>query len=184
MPVSQTEIDAVLDFWFRESEPRQWFDKDPAFDADIVRRFGDLHARAAAGDLDAWCEQADGALALVIVLDQFSRNMFRDTAQAFAFDAQALSIAKRAIDAGFDQQVDERQRPFFYLPFEHAEDMAEQQRSMALFSALGNKDLLEWAEKHMFIIKRFGRFPHRNAILGRVSSTEEAHFLTQDGSSF
>ncbi|HEY9163174.1 MAG TPA: DUF924 family protein [Magnetovibrio sp.] len=178
------EIASVLDFWFTETQPRQWFVKDAAFDAEIVRRFAGLHARAIAGDLSSWETHADGALALVIVLDQFSRNMFRDTQQAFAQDIQALAIAKRAIERGFDHQVDELRRSFFYLPFEHSEALCEQERAIALFEAMGNKELLEWAQKHKIIIERFGRFPHRNKVLGRVSSDEERDFLSQDGSSF
>lgn len=184
MPEAQAEIASVLNFWFSEIQPRQWFVKDQAFDAEITRRFTGAHTRAKAGELNAWGDQGDGALALVLVLDQFSRNMFRNTPESFASDAQALAIAKRAIDAGFDQQVDEKRRSFFYLPFEHSEDVHDQERSIALFRALGNTDLLDWAEKHKIIIERFGRFPHRNAILGRVSSAEEEDFLAQAGSSF
>jgi len=184
MPSPQAEIRSVLDFWFSETQPRQWFVKDPAFDAEITHRFADIHTRAQAGDLDAWGDLSEGALALVVVLDQFPRNMFRNSPESFATDAQALAIAKRAIDAGFDQQVTERQRSFFYLPFEHSEDVHDQERSIALFRALGNTDLLDWAQKHKIIIDRFGRFPHRNAVLGRVSNAEEEDFLAQAGSSF
>lgn len=184
MPDSQGEIASVLTFWFTESQPRQWFAKDAAFDDEIARRFAGLHARAAARELSDWETHADGALALVVVLDQFSRNLFRDAPQAFAQDFQALGIAKRAIERGFDQEVDETRRSFFYLPFEHSEDLSEQERSIALFDALGNKGLLEWAQKHKIIIERFGRFPHRNKVLSRVSNDEELAFLTQDGSSF
>ena len=184
MPEDHAEIHSVLNFWFSEIQPRQWFVKDQAFDGEISHRFANVHRRAKAGDLDAWGLSADGALALIIVLDQFSRNMFRNTFDSFATDAQALAIAKRAIDAGFDQQVDEKRRQFFYLPFEHSEDLRDQERSILLFGALGNSDLLDWAEKHKIIIERFGRFPHRNAVLGRASSAEEEDFLAQAGSSF
>jgi len=184
LPGLSSEIRSVLDFWFTEIQPRQWFVKDKAFDAEISHRFAGVYARAKAGDLNAWSDNADGALALVVVLDQFPRNMFRNTPESFATDAQALGLAKRAIEAGFDQQVDEKQRPFFYLPFEHSEDLHDQERCVALFRALGNTDLLDWAEKHKIIIDRFGRYPHRNAVLGRTSSAEEEDFLAQDGSSF
>lgn len=184
MPDAHAEIRSVLNFWFSEIQPRQWFVKDQAFDRDISDRFSGTHRRAKAGDLDAWCDHGEGALALVIVLDQFSRNMFRNTPDSFATDAQALAIAKRAIDAGFDQHFDEKQRQFLYLPFEHSEDLQDQERSIALFGALGNSDLQGWAEKHKIIIERFGRFPHRNAVLGRDSSAEEEDFLAQAGSSF
>lgn len=184
MPEEHAEIRSVLNFWFNESQPRQWFVKDQAFDDEISRRFASLHSRAKAGDLDAWGLSADGALALALVLDQFSRNMFRNSAESFATDAQALAIAKRAIAAGLDQQTSEKQRQFFYYPFEHSEDMHDQERAIKLFGALGNSDLLDWAEKHKIIIERFGRFPHRNAVLGRASSAEEEDFLSQAGSSF
>lgn len=174
----------VLHFWFEETELKQWFVKDPEFDATITERFGELYAQAKNGEIDSWCETANGTLALIILLDQFSRNMFRDDKQSFATDAKALEISKAAIEKSFDREVEERGRNFFYLPFEHSENMDDQKRAAQLISEMGNKNLLEWAEKHMVIIERFGRFPHRNAVMGRESTPEEIQFLTEDGSSF
>ena len=184
MPDSQPTVADVLDFWFVQSQPKQWFVRDAAFDTAIADRFGELHACADAGEMDGWADTADGALALVLVLDQFSRNLFRNDAKAFATDVKALGIARAAIDAGFDQQVEERRRTFFYVPFEHSEKLADQERCIELSATLTNKDFLGWAEKHKVIIERFGRFPHRNAVLGRISTPEEAEFLKQEGSSF
>ncbi|MCC6867739.1 MAG: DUF924 domain-containing protein [Burkholderiales bacterium] len=186
---------AVLDFWFgAPGTPEHgtaravWFAKDAAFDDDIHRRFGDTVAQALAGGLREWCATAHGTLAYVIVLDQFTRNIFRDTPRAFAGDPQALAAAEEAIARGLDRQLDGRGRSFLYLPFEHAESEAMQHRSLELFTALardtGDAEPLEWARKHAEIIFRFGRYPHRNEILGRVSTPEELAFLTQAGSRF
>lgn len=181
----------VLDFWF--GEPRgasrpEWFRKESAFDGAIRERFGVLHAHAAGGGLGDWEREPESALALVVVLDQFSRNLFRNDARAFAQDARALRVAKAIVERGWDRERLPVERQFLYLPFEHAEDMAEQDRAMALFGALEGfpetKGLTEWAEKHRVIIRRFGRFPHRNAALGRVSTPEEIAFLREPNSSF
>ncbi len=179
-----TDVENVLSFWFEESTPKQWFVKDRDFDATIEKRFGQLHTQAARGDLDSWCHSAQGSLALIILLDQFSRNIFRGDPRTFATDAKALDISKVAIANGYDNEVEERARSFFYLPFEHSENITDQERAIELFIKMGNKNLLQWAEKHKVIIERFGRFPHRNDVLGRESTPEELQFLTEDGSSF
>lgn len=181
----------ILDFWFGAPDsggygkPREtWFKADDAFDADIKQRFeGPLEA-AAAGTHDGFAVTPEGALALTILLDQFPRNIYRGTARAFAFDPKALALARQALAAGYDQAVAPFQRTFLYLPFEHSESLADQERSVALFEALGDENSLDYAVRHRDIIVRFGRFPHRNAILGRESTAEELIFLEQPGSSF
>ena len=170
----------VLAFW-RAAGPDKWFKKDEAFDAEIRTRFLATYEAAAAGAL-AWDETAEGALALLIVLDQFPRNMFRGSARAFAADPLARKIAAQAIERGLDQKVAVAERSFFYLPFEHSETLADQERCVALNRASGDADALKWAELHADIIRRFGRFPHRNAVLGRVTTPEEQAFL--DGGGF
>jgi len=196
----------ILAFWFGpQSAPSAntardvWFRKDAAFDAEIRKRFGDATAVALAGGYGEWCTTAGGALARVLLLDQFTRNIHRDTPAAFAGDARALATAEYAIDRGFDRTLDAIDRGFdrtldacgrwfLYLPFEHAEDRVMQERSLALFGALaretGLAGPLEWAQKHADVVARFGRYPHRNAILGRVSTPEELAFLGQPGSRF
>jgi uncharacterized protein (DUF924 family) len=170
----------VLAFW-RAAGEKKWFAKNDAFDADIKARFLDTYEAAAKGALSDWEATPEGALALTIVLDQFPRNMFRRDARAFAADATARAIADRALARGFDQQVPDNERLFFYLPYEHSETMVDQERCCALFKALGNADLLHWAELHADIIRRFGRFPHRNAVLGRTTTPEEKAYLENDG---
>lgn len=171
--------DAVV-FWF-EAGPERWFTRDEAFDASIRERFLALHEAAAAGKLSA-CEQTpEGSLALLILLDQFPRNMFRGSARSFATDRQALAIAKASIARGFDQAMPMPQRQFFYLPLMHSEERADQERCVTLYRALGDADLLKWAELHADIIRRFGRFPHRNALLGRSTTPEEQAFLDEGG---
>ena len=170
----------VVKFW-AEAGPDRWFTKDDAFDAEICRRFLATHEAAAAGKLASWEQSAEGALALLILLDQFPRNMFRGSARAFATDAQARAITASALLRGFDAQVPSDLRAFFYLPFEHSEDMADQERGIALYTAAGDEDGLKWAKLHADIIRRFGRFPHRNACLGRVTTPEEQKFLDDGG---
>ena len=185
----------VLDFWYgapgspeRGTARSAWFRKDPAFDDAIRVRFGEVVAIALAGGYGEWCATAHGALARVIVLDQFTRNIFRDTARAFAGDARALATAEDAVDRGLDRELAVYERWFLYMPFEHAESVDAQHRSLALFGALsremGDDDSLVWARKHAEIIFRFGRYPHRNAILGRASTEEEEAFLREPGSRF
>ena len=170
----------VLAFW-RAAGPDKWFTKDAAFDDAIRARFLATYEAAAARTL-AWDDTAEGALALLIVLDQFPRNMFRGSARAFAADPLAREVATRAIARGFDQLILVAERSFFYLPFEHSEALADQDRCVVLNRASGDADALKWAELHADIIRRFGRFPHRNAVLGRATTPEEQAFL--DGGGF
>jgi len=172
--------DAVLAFW-RGAGPDKWFKKDTAFDDEIRARFLQTHEAAARGELAAWEETREGALALVIVLDQFPRNVFRGSPRAFDADPLALAVATRAIGSGFDLQLPVQERAFFYLPFEHSERLADQERCCELFRATGDADLLKWAELHADIIRRFGRFPHRNAVLGRTTTPDEQAFLDSGG---
>lgn len=179
----------VLGFWFVGPGPRaEWFRKDAGFDEEIRARFGGLHAAAAGRRLENWRASAQPMLALVIVLDQFSRNLYRNDARAFAQDAYALECAKQAVARGDDLTVMPVQRQFFYLPYEHSEDLAGQERGVELMRALDafeeTRGVSEWAVKHRDIVARFGRFPHRNAALGRVSTPEELEFLKQPGSGF
>jgi uncharacterized protein (DUF924 family) len=169
----------VLAFW-RAAGPDKWFTKDATFDDEIRTRFLATYEAAAARTL-AWDNTAEGALALLIVLDQFPRNMFRASARAFATDPLAREAATRAIARGFDQDVAVPERSFFYLPFEHSETLADQERCIALNRASGDADALKWAEIHADIIRRFGRFPHRNAVLGRATTPEEQAFLDAGG---
>ena len=171
----------VVSFW-RGAGPERWFDKDGAFDEEIRTRFLATHEAAAAGKLSGWEQTALGALALLILLDQFPRNMFRGEARTFATDPLARAIAAGGIVRGFDAQVPAELRGFFYLPFEHSEDIADQERGIAFYKASGDGDGLKWAEIHADIIRRFGRFPHRNAVLGRTTTPEEQAFL--DGGGF
>jgi len=169
---------SVLAFW-REAGPDKWFNKDAAFDDAIRTRFLETYEAAAEGRLADWETTAEGALALVIVLDQFPRNMFRGEKRAFAADPLARGVAERALARGFDRAVPER--TFFYLPFMHSEALDDQERCVALYRTL-DEDSLKWAVLHADIIRRFGRFPHRNAVLGRSTTPEEQAFL--DGGGF
>jgi uncharacterized protein (DUF924 family) len=173
--------EAVLTFW-RKAGPKKWFTKDTSFDDEIRARFLATYEAAAADRLADWEHTAEGALALTIALDQFPRNMFRNDARTYAADPLALAVAKRAIARGFDQRVPAPEWQFFYLPFEHSEALPDQERCCALFAAAGDADLLKWAELHADIIRKFGRFPHRNAMLGRSTTPEEQAFL--DGGGF
>ena len=170
---------AIVAFW-REAGSDRWFKKDAAFDDEIKQRFLATHEAAAAGKLTAWEQSAEGALALLILLDQFPRNMFRGEARAFATDSLARAVTSRAILNGFDGAFPDM-RGFFYLPFEHSENLADQERGLALYKAVGDEDGLKWAKTHADIIRRFGRFPHRNAVLGRVTTPEEQTFLDSGG---
>jgi uncharacterized protein (DUF924 family) len=181
----------VLDFWFgapgslEYGKPREaWFKKSDDFDARIRERFLPAYEAAAAGQWAQWRDSPLTLLALIIVLDQFPRNMFRESPRAFATDAMALDAARRMTAMGWDVRLNAVQRQFVYLPFEHAEDLDAQRTSLQLFGGLGNDGLLEWAWKHYVIIERFGRFPHRNAVLGRASTAAEMTFLEQPGSRF
>lgn len=167
-----------------ERQSALWWKKQPEVDAAIRARFAPLVGRAAVGELDAWLGGLRGRLALILLTDQFPRNIWRGTPRAFACDAEARRVAANAIAAGHDRAVPAEHRLFFYLPFEHSEDLADQERSLALMRGLDDRDQLHWAERHHAVIARFGRFPHRNAILGRQSSAEESEFLCRPGSSF
>lgn len=169
----------VVAFW-RDAGPDRWFAKDDAFDRRFRTQCLALHEAAARGDLSSWGATADGALALVLLLDQFPRNCFRGTARMFATDEDARRVASAAIAAGHDQEVAPDLRVFFYLPFEHSEDLADQDRSVALSQPL-SEEYWRYAELHRDIILRFGRFPHRNEILGRASTPEEQEFLAEGG---
>ncbi len=170
----------VVAFW-RDAGADRWYKKDDAFDDEIRRRFLTLYEAGAAGKLAGWEQNAEGALALLILLDQFPRNMFRGQARAFACDRQARAITAGAIVRGFDSQVEPPLRQFFYVSFEHSEDLADQQRGIALYKAAGDADGLKWAELHADIIRRFGRFPHRNPALGRTTTPAEQKFLDDGG---
>ncbi len=170
----------ILGFW-RNAGPGRWFKKSPAFDEAIRLKFEPVHHAAARGEYDTWAGAADGALALVILLDQFPRNLYRASGHAFATDPKARSVARAAIEAGFDKAVDPVLRNFFYLPFEHSEDLADQDFSLALSAENGVEDDVKWAGIHREIIARFGRFPHRNPALGRVTTDEEQAFLDDGG---
>ena len=173
----------IVAFW-RDAGPARWFAKDDAFDAEIARRFEATHHAAARGELADWAETAEGSLALLILLDQFPRNIWRGSAHAFATDPLARAIAARALAAGHDAQTDPALRSFFYLPFEHSERLEDQDRCLALCEALDAEsggDAGTWARLHRDIIARFGRFPHRNACLGRDSTADELAFLAGGG---
>jgi uncharacterized protein (DUF924 family) len=174
-----TTPEDVLQFW-REAGPGRWFRRDDAFDAAFRERFLATHEAAASGALASWADSAGGALALVLLLDQFPRNAFRGTARVYATDAQARAMAQAAIEAGFDHQVDADLRQFFYLPFMHSENIEDLDRCVALNQAVGG-EALRYAMHHRDIVRRFGRFPHRNAILGRQASPEEERFLAEGG---
>lgn len=188
-------VENIVDFWFLpEGTPgygrprKEWFRKDPAFDAEIDERFGDLVEQALAGALTDWQHWPQGALARILVLDQFTRNIFRNSARAFAGDELALAAAQDMVARQADLKLLAVQRWFVYLPFEHAESLAAQSESVALFAALNGHgefaDAYDYAVRHYHVIRRFGRFPHRNALLGRLSTPEELTFLQQPGSSF
>ncbi|HQY50413.1 MAG TPA: DUF924 family protein [Thermomonas sp.] len=170
----------LLAFW-REAGMGNWFRGGEAFDAECRARWQDAHFAAARREFDGWMDAADGALALVLLLDQIPRNIFRGSGHAFATDPLALHCATRAIDAGFDARVEPALRFFFYLPFEHSEAMADQQRAVALFTALDDPDLLGYAVAHRDVIAQFGRFPHRNAALGRTHTPAEQAWLDAGG---
>ena len=174
----------ILNFWFDEASPAQWWQKDAAFDRLVAERFGDVHAQAARGELFDWRGTAAGRLAEVLVLDQFSRNMFRDSAAAFACDGMALVLAQEAIAAGAEQALRPVERSFLYMPFMHSESLHIHEVAVQLFERNGIPDNLDFELRHKAIIERFGRYPHRNAVLGRESTPDEVDFLKQPGSHF
>jgi uncharacterized protein (DUF924 family) len=174
-------LDHVLTVWF--ADPERWWRKDAAFDAEIRDRFLSLHSAIERDEREAWLETPRGALAYVIVLDQFSRNMFRDSARMFGSDTRARTAARGAVDRGIDQTLPRDERAFLYMPFMHSEDIVDQDRSVELISS-ARPEWVRSAEEHRDIVRRFGRFPHRNALLGRESTAEELDFLKHPGSSF
>ena len=189
--------DDILEFWFPADQTRAnqlWWGKQAQLDAEIRERFGTTLTAAKAGQLDAWAEHARGRLALIITLDQLSRNVYRDDPEAYASDERARALTREGLERGHDRELAPIERVFFYLPLEHSESLADQERCVALFRQLVDDvdptqreryaGFLDYAVRHRDIVARFGRFPHRNALLGRTSSPEELEFLTQPGSSF
>ncbi len=179
-----TQFNECLDFWFSDENQPFWFKKDAAFDARVRECLEQLHIRAAAGALSGWQESPEGALALILLLDQVPRNLYRQTPRAFASDAAALALARESLRRGLDLKLHADGRLFAYLPFEHSEDLVDQYVSVALTSALPDPELVVWAEAHLKVIQRFGRFPHRNAVLGRESSDEEKAYLAEPDAGF
>lgn len=188
-------MNEILDFWFGSSNSpefgkvqKKWFEKDDNFDEEVRDRFLWQYEQAASGQLDSWQESPENCLALIILLDQFGRNMFRGTPRAFATDSKALAAAQHAVSNNFDRQLLPVQRWFIYLPFEHSENLEHQQKSVELFRNLqgepDSESVINYAIRHLEIIERFGRFPHRNQILGRETTPAEAEFLQQPGSAF
>lgn len=181
LPSAQT----VLDFWFHETPQSNWFTQDAAFDELLRARFAGIHTAASRCELSAWRATPEGRLAEVIVLDQFSRNLYRGRPEAFAWDALALALAQEAVRGGDDQRLETApQRAFLYMPFMHSESRLVHQDALRLFAQAGLEDNLRYEQMHWRIIERFGRYPHRNAVLGRVSTEEELAFLKEPNSSF
>ncbi|MGP3779575.1 DUF924 family protein [Halanaerobium saccharolyticum] len=174
----------VLEFWFEELDPKQWFNSTEELDQKIYRRFGELHDAAAKGELESWRVTPEGSLAEIILLDQFSRNIYRGKPDAFANDLAALVLAQEAIRKGFHSKLETFKRSFIYMPFMHSESLIIHKKALRLFNEPGLEDNFDYEIKHKNIIERFGRYPHRNKILGRDSTAEEIEFLSQPGSSF
>lgn len=174
----------ILDFWFNELTPKQWWTQSAELDQQIKTRFGALHQAASCGELYSWRETASGVLAEIIILDQFSRNIHRNHPLAFACDALALGLAQMAVANKTDQELDNTRRSFLYMPYMHSESLIIHKIAVALFSAQGMEQNLDFELQHKAIIDRFGRYPHRNNILGRISTPEEVDFLKTPGSSF
>ncbi len=177
-------FDAVLSYWFQELDSAHWFRRSTEIDGQIKARFADLHARAAACELYPWRVAPEGRLAEILVLDQFSRNLYRDDARAFASDTLALALAQEAVAAGADRALTPVQRSFLYMPYMHSESLLIHDIALQLYDQPGLEDNRQFEIRHRDIIERFGRYPHRNAVLGRSSTAEETEFLTQPGSSF
>lgn len=182
--MTETTAQTVLHFWFETLKPRQWFAKDDALDALIAERFASLLQAAIAGELWLWRRSPQGRLAEILVLDQFTRNIHRGQAAAFAQDPQALVLAQEAVAAGADRHLEVRQRAFLYMPYMHSESLRIHDEALRLFDQPGLEDNLDYERRHRAILERFGRYPHRNALLGRNSSVEELAFLQEPGSSF
>ena len=179
-----TTPEDILNFWFSEKVEPLWFKKSADFDREIKQRFLNTYQLAKTGALDNWRNSSKSILALIIVLDQFPRNMFRNTSQAFATDEEAVELTKYAVDNNYQQDLSPEEQAFLYMPLMHSENKKDQEKCVELFTKLGREDNLKFAIKHQEIIDRFDRFPHRNEILGRESTLKEKEFLTQPGSSF
>jgi uncharacterized protein (DUF924 family) len=182
--MSADAIGPILKYWFETLKPRDWFRRDEMIDNKITARFAHIYEQLKSGVPGSWLASPEGYLAAILVLDQFPRNMFRDNRHAFLTDPAALALARDAIAKGYDMKLPPEQRAFLYMPFQHAEDLDDQARSIELFTKLGNPLNLDFALRHQAIIERFGRFPHRNELLGRKSTPEELAFLQEPGSSF
>ena len=174
----------ILKFWFEELEPKQWWVKDLELDQLIIARFSEIHDRASRCELSGWRKDASGRLAEIIVLDQFSRNMFRGSPLSFAYDALALALSQEAISSGTDQRLTPVERNFIYMPFMHSESLQIHEDAVELFRSNGQQGNFDYELKHKAIIERFGRYPHRNKVMGRESTDDEIDFLQQTGSSF
>jgi len=179
----KNSLEDVISFWFIETSPVQWFQVSPVFDELVKERFLDLFHFAGQGFCDDWAMSADGAMALTLIFDQFPRNMFRDSSQSYQTDDKARAVVERAIERGFDQLFVPMKRRFFYLPFEHSENLDHQRQAVALFEKMKDEEPLayDYAVRHCQVIEKFGRFPHRNKILGRESSPEEMEYLEKFG---
>lgn len=184
MSSSEEGIRHVLDFWFGPGREKQWFLRSDAFDAEVAEALGPWYRRARAGELESWRKTPEGAVALVLLLDQVPRQIFRNSPDAFGCDEMAREVTLEAVAEGFNEQLDPAQQLFLYLPLEHSEELADQEQAVALIARLGDAEWTRYAELHHDIIARFGRFPHRNQTLGRETTPEEAEFLTQPNSSF
>ncbi|WP_129140042.1 DUF924 family protein [Modicisalibacter coralii] len=182
--MSETTAQTILDFWFNGLTPRQWFAKDAALDRQIAQRFQAVFEAARAGELWTWRQSPQGRLAEILILDQFSRNLYRDRPEAFAQDPQALVLAQEAVAHHADRHLEGPRRAFLYMPYMHSESLAIHDEALRLFDQPGLEDNLKYERRHREILVRFGRYPHRNAILGRASTDEERAFLEQPGSSF
>ena len=174
----------IIEFWFKEIDTSQWWIKDEKFDERMRQRFLETHKKAVKCELYEWRKTSEGALAEIIILDQFSRNMFRDKSESFAHDSMALTLAQTAITCGFDAELSPEKRTFIYMPFMHSESLVIHSVAERLFAKLGNPSAIDFENRHRVIIEKFGRYPHRNKILGRVSTPEEEEFLRQPGSHF
>lgn len=174
----------ILDFWFRDLEPKMWWEKSSALDSQIKNKFSELHCKAIKGELFEWRKTEKGSLAEIILLDQFSRNIYRNKPQSFEYDVLALTLAQVAIEKGFSKKLSPLENSFLYLPFMHSESLLIHEEAIKLYTELGRPINLDFELKHKVIIERFGRYPHRNQILGRVSTEEEIEFLDQPNSSF
>lgn len=180
-----TEVTEILQFWFEQTEPKQWFVKDVAFDALIEERFAHLVVRALDGELMSWSKDVDSCLALILLLDQFARHIYRDSARAFAGDTKALELSEEAVRRGWvSATLEINHRRFYLMPMMHSEDLSVQRASLPLFATHTDDNTLYFARRHAEIIERFGRFPHRNEAMGRISTAEEIGFLKQPRSSF